>query len=290
MNEATPPTEPFSSRTLRSASGGSRLRRGMAFAGLLCILGGIGLTAVHASAASAATEAYCDALARDEKGHDPQKIKIASGANRPGVGIQGSTMQFLDEVATLYGKDMIITRGTNHNQFTQDGNVSDHWDGHAGDFGMQANGGTDVGPVGDRIATAALTAAGVTPGAARAMATHPPGIYTLHHNGLRIQIIWRFYPLHQDHVHIGARPDGGNIPSADKLCPDPKPKPKPAAPKPVAPKPVAVAPKPAAPAPAAAVPAAPAPAGVAPAPAPAAVAPPAPDPAAVAPAPAPAPD
>jgi hypothetical protein len=61
----------------------------------------------------------------------PGKVVIAPGANRPGVPIQPITLRFVATMAGLYGKPITITTGTNHSQYTVDGNVSDHWDGHA---------------------------------------------------------------------------------------------------------------------------------------------------------------
>lgn len=137
----------------------------------------------------------------------PGKVVVAPGANRPGVPIQPVTLRFVAAMAGLYGKPITITTGTNHSQYTVDGNVSDHWDGHAADIGMIANGGTDDSPVGDRIMTACLVAAGV-PEAQAAEDARRGGLYTLTHDGLRIQCIWKTYAggNHHNHVHAGARP------------------------------------------------------------------------------------
>jgi len=137
----------------------------------------------------------------------PGNVKIAAGANRPGVPIAPETLAFVARMAGIAGRTLVITTGTNHSEYTVDGNVSDHWDGHAADIGMAANGGTDDSPVGDRIMAACLIAAGEPPAQAIAHA-QAGGLYTLVHDGLRIQCIWKTYlgGDHHNHVHVGARP------------------------------------------------------------------------------------
>lgn len=135
------------------------------------------------------------------------KVTVAPGADRPGAPIQPIVLQYVSAMAGLAGRPIIITTGTNHSQYTVDGNVSDHWDGHAADLGMAANGGTDDGPVGDTIMTACLVLAGEPSGRARSEAV-AGGLYTLVHNGLRIQCIWKTDEggNHYNHVHVGVRP------------------------------------------------------------------------------------
>ena len=103
-------------------------------------------------------------------------------------------------------RTIVVTTGTNHSQLTVDGNVSDHWDGHAADIGMAANGGSDGSTVGDRIMAACLIAGGQDPAEVAANASRG-GLYTLEHDGLRIQCIWKTYAggNHFTHVHAGAR-------------------------------------------------------------------------------------
>jgi hypothetical protein len=135
------------------------------------------------------------------------KVEIAPGANLPGRPITPETLAFLATVAGIYGKPLIVTTGTNHSRYTVDGNVSDHFDGHAADIGMVANGGADDSPIGDAIATACLIAAGDQPAVA-AREAREGGLWTRDHNGLRIQCIWRtdVGGNHHTHVHMGARP------------------------------------------------------------------------------------
>jgi hypothetical protein len=149
----------------------------------------------------------------------PGKVIISAGpppANLPGKPIRPETITFLARVAGIYGKALICTTGTNHSYLTASGNVSDHVTGHACDFGMVANGGSDNSPVGDAIAAACLIAANdpsVVPKANALGAARSGGLWNLHYKGdpnssgddLRIQCIWKA-PDHYDHVHIGARP------------------------------------------------------------------------------------
>jgi hypothetical protein len=137
----------------------------------------------------------------------PGKVIIAPGANRPGVGLQRILLNYVAQIAGLYGKPVTISTGTNHDQMTVDGNVSDHWDGHAADLGMAANGGTDDGPVGDKLMTACLLLAGEPEARAKAEAERG-GLYTLVHNHMRIQCIWKTNEggNHHNHVHVGVQP------------------------------------------------------------------------------------
>jgi len=114
----------------------------------------------------------------------------------------------LARVASIYGKPLVVTTGTNHSYYTVNGTVSDHASGHAADIGMAANGGTNDGLVGDQIMTACLIAAGIDPNQA-ARDAQRGGLYTLEHDGLRIQCIWKTDEggNHHDHDHIGARPN-----------------------------------------------------------------------------------
>ena len=134
-------------------------------------------------------------------------VQIAPGANLPGQPLAPETLAFLARVAGIYGKPLVVTTGTNHSYYTVNHTVSDHASGHAADIGMAANDGTNDGPVGDQIMTACLIAAGADPSQA-ALAARQGGLYTLEHDGLRIQCIWKTDQggNHHNHVHIGARP------------------------------------------------------------------------------------
>lgn len=137
----------------------------------------------------------------------PGKVVLAPGANRAGVPMQRITLAFVAQMAAIAGRQIVITTGTNHSQFTVNGGVSDHWAGYAADIGMGGNGGTIGGPVGDRIMTACLILGGMPPAQAAATA-RGGGLFTLYNRGLRIQCIWKTFAggNHYDHVHAAARP------------------------------------------------------------------------------------
>lgn len=151
--------------------------------------------------------AGCPADLSDTGGGVAGKVKIAPDANFPGQPIQPVTIRFLERMAGIAGRELVVTTGTRHSVSTVNGNRSDHADGYAADLGMTANGGTDDSPVGDRIMAACLIAAGVARDRAIQMA-RAGGLYTLVHAGLRIQCIWKTYAggNHHNHVHAAARP------------------------------------------------------------------------------------
>jgi hypothetical protein len=138
--------------------------------------------------------------------HDGNVV-VAAGANLPGQPIQAMTMDYVARMAGAIGKPITITTGTNHSKLTANGKVSDHFSGHAADIGMAANGGTNDGPVGDRIMQAALVLAGVPAADATAKA-NGGGLFTFEHGGQRIQCIWKTDEggNHHNHVHVGVRP------------------------------------------------------------------------------------
>ena len=135
------------------------------------------------------------------------KVRIAPDANFPGQPVAQVTLDFLAEMAGIAGRELVVTTGTRHSKFTVDGGVSDHFDGHAADLGMVANGGTDDSPVGDRIMAACLIAGGM-PRAQAIETARRGGLFTLERRGLRIQCIWKTDAggNHHNHVHAGARP------------------------------------------------------------------------------------
>lgn len=137
----------------------------------------------------------------------PGSVVIAPNANKPGHSIQPMTLNYVRRLSALIGKPITITTGTNHNKLTTDGNVSDHFTGHAADIGMAANGGTNDGPVGDRIMAAALMLAGVPAAKAREQAHHG-GLFNNVRDHMRIQCIWKtdIGGNHHNHVHVGVRP------------------------------------------------------------------------------------
>src|SRR4051794_7524439 len=89
-------------------------------------------------------------------------VRVAASANRAGAGLSGELTHFVSLVSGRARQPITITTGTNHNRLTVNGNVSDHWDGHAADIAVPVD-----SREGDHIASAALQAAGVSK--ARAM-------------------------------------------------------------------------------------------------------------------------
>jgi hypothetical protein len=123
------------------------------------------------------------------------------GANRPGVNLAGDLKHFVSLVAGRFGRTLRIGTGTAHSRLTTTGNVSDHWDGHAVDIPAPVD-----SAKGDRIATAALIAAGVPSAKARQMARRG-GAYTLDFHGHRVQVLWKtdVGGNHHNHIHVGFR-------------------------------------------------------------------------------------
>lgn len=127
------------------------------------------------------------------------KVSVSGNANRPGVGLTDLEKKTLAGIAGLLPGGVKVGTGTNHNRMTTSGNVSDHWEGNAADLSA-------TGAAGDKIATAALVYAGVSPNKARTMAKKG-GLYNVVKNGVRYQIIWKtnIGGNHYDHVHVGVR-------------------------------------------------------------------------------------
>lgn len=133
-------------------------------------------------------------------------VKIAPGANLNGHSIKKPVLDFLGRVSVRLNKEIVVTTGTNHDKFTTDGNISDHFVGMATDLGMIANGGSDDSPVGDRLMEAVLIEAGVPPSTAKDHAKKG-GLFNEHRNGFRIQAIWKTNQggNHHNHVHVGLK-------------------------------------------------------------------------------------
>lgn len=131
------------------------------------------------------------------------RVIVASWANLAGHPISDITMEFFNEVADKLNRTITVTTGTNHSKFTTSGNVSDHYDGHAGDFGNTANGGT-AGT--NDIAVAALELCGVSPANARTRVANG-GLWNEQWKGHRIQIIKNTLigGDHYNHAHLGVR-------------------------------------------------------------------------------------
>jgi hypothetical protein len=131
-------------------------------------------------------------------------VIVMAGANNAGEPLTRTTLEYVARMAHRLGMTLKINCGTNHSKMTANGNPSDHVGGHAADLGMGYNGGTNDGPLGDRIAAAALMEAGLSSGQAMSLAKGG-GIHNVNHGGQRIQVIWKAVG-HHDHVHVGLKP------------------------------------------------------------------------------------
>lgn len=136
---------------------------------------------------------------------------LLPGANRPGVELTAQMTAVTRQIAGLLPRRLKICTGTNHSRLSSSGNVSDHWSGNGIDICSSANGfPASGGGYGDTIATAAFIVAGKSRAEAARMARQG-GAITLHHNGIRFQIIWKSQVggNHDDHTHVGIDPGSG---------------------------------------------------------------------------------
>lgn len=145
-------------------------------------------------------------------------VTIAPGADRSGASTQACVIAFLKEAAALTSVPLVVTTGTNHNQYvagTQ--RQSDHWLGYAADLavGGDAHQAGAARSKGINIATAALRVVGVPQAQARRTASTNEALnfssnYTWTHGGrsYRVQIGWltTVGGDHYNHVHIGVAP------------------------------------------------------------------------------------
>jgi hypothetical protein len=173
------------------------------------------LTAIPVAAAGGG----CTALAAGVPATGASGWSVAAGANLPGRPLSPLFTAFLNQVAPLLSYRPVLTTGTNHGQYTVDGNVSDHYAGNAGDFGAAANhfGTNDAQPGqtvprGDELAAAMFLTAGIDPTHARtwALAGGLRNIeFTFQGQRVRLQVIWKTSQggNHHNHLHGGLAPN-----------------------------------------------------------------------------------
>lgn len=125
---------------------------------------------------------------------DGEGFTLAKGANRPGVELTAGLRETLSGISRLAGK-LTVGTGTNHNQRTTTGNVSDHWSGNGAD--IPAAGSKLV-----RLGQDALIANGMPRAQAR---KQKGGAFTLRRGGKRVQVIFNSNVggNHFDHLHVG---------------------------------------------------------------------------------------
>lgn len=121
--------------------------------------------ALHAVESGAYTTQNADKLiqANQDSGATPARygatqgrVKFGPTADRVGMRTSSKVTDFVKQIAGLVGEDLVIGTGTNHSRMTANGNVSDHWSGHAADIPA-------VGRHLVRLGQAALIAAGMSP-------------------------------------------------------------------------------------------------------------------------------
>lgn len=122
----------------------------------------------------------------------PGRVIEPASADRPGVATQPVVKRFVAEIAGLVGHPLTIGTGTNHSRMTVNGNVSDHWSGHAAD--IPATGAELI-----RLGQAALVAAGMSPAQAR---KQRGGLYNV--GGHQIIFNTHIGGNHTNHLHVSA--------------------------------------------------------------------------------------
>jgi hypothetical protein len=115
---------------------------------------------------------------------------IGKPIDRPGARTSKAVLGFVSQIAGIYGHAIRLGTGTQHSRMTVNGNVSDHWSGHAID--LPATGQTLI-----RMGQAALIAAGMDPRKAR---KQRGGLYNVGGH----QIIFNTHEGgdHTNHLHV----------------------------------------------------------------------------------------
>lgn len=120
-------------------------------------------------------------------------VTLADGADRPGVHTQEGVLQFVGTLGASVGKRLTIGTGTNHNQMTTSGNVSDHWRGDAGDIPA-------TGDFLTKLGYNALIQAGM-PKAQALKAARKGGLFNI--GGYQIIFKTTIGGNHWNHLHVG---------------------------------------------------------------------------------------
>jgi hypothetical protein len=121
-------------------------------------------------------------------------VVMAPGADRPGQKTHDKVKAFVSKTAHQYGSPLVITTGTNHNQYVAGTTrESAHWKGNAADIAMYGRNLT-------RLGQAALRAAGMS--RAKSL-TCRGGVYNV--GGWNILFNTTVGGNHWNHVHCGTR-------------------------------------------------------------------------------------
>lgn len=120
-------------------------------------------------------------------------VALSKGADRPGARTNQKILGFANQVASVFGAPLTIGTGTNHSQYTVNGNVSDHWSGNAADIPAEGKKLLKMGQ-------SALIAAGANPAWAH---KQNGGLYNIGGH----QVIFRTTEggNHWNHLHISAK-------------------------------------------------------------------------------------
>jgi hypothetical protein len=120
-------------------------------------------------------------------------VTVAAGADRQGMPTQPMVMQFVSQVAQVFGQRLTIGTGSNHHKYVLgEGNtISDHWYGDAADIPMTGSSLT-------RLGQDALIAAGANPAWAR---KQTGGVFNV--NGYNILFNTHVGGNHFNHLHVG---------------------------------------------------------------------------------------
>jgi hypothetical protein len=183
----------------------------VAVCGLIAwVLNGAGVIDLGSSLPHGGATATATAKPQPGKTQGPVRgkyaIKLRPGANLPGKPITDFTMDYLRDVAGVYGGDLVVSYGTAGTHVER----SFHYSGHAADIGMGDNGSHNDSDVGDRIMRACLIVMGMD----EAQATRIGKEGALIHqrvparNGrpaMTVECIWKVKD-HHDHVHVAAAP------------------------------------------------------------------------------------
>lgn len=119
-------------------------------------------------------------------------VVMAPGADRPGEATSQRVKDFVSRTAHIYGQPLVITCGTNHNQYVAGSSrQSQHWTGDAADVGMYGRNLTKLGQ-------SALRAAGMS--RAQSLLCRG-GVYNV--NGYNILFNTTVGGNHYNHLHVG---------------------------------------------------------------------------------------
>lgn len=122
---------------------------------------------------------------------------LSATAMKPGTSLAPIQKSALRYLSGRVGQTLEVGTGTNHNRLTVNGNVSDHYDGHASDIPSSGSALTKLGQQ-------ALIAFGMS---RREALQKQGGLFNLQWKGHRVQVIFNTMEggNHYTHLHLGVR-------------------------------------------------------------------------------------